>query len=240
MFSKEIEHLLVNELEKEQISITENSIERFYIFKELLIEWNNRINLTAITQENEIVIKHFVDSLLILKYIKDDTSTLIDIGTGAGFPGIPVKILREKLRVTLLDSLQKRVQYLNTVIESLNLKDIKTVHGRAEDFGNNVLFREQYDYAVARAVAKLPVLLEYCLPFVKVGGHFIAMKANCEKEIEESKKAIDTLGGKIISVDNKTLSIDNAERTIIIIKKNRQTPTRYPRKAGVPNKQPIM
>ena len=179
-----------------------------------------------------------MDSLTVLKYIPQNAN-IIDVGTGAGFPGIPTKIARKDVSVTLLDSLNKRINFLNDVIEKTNLENIKTVHGRAEDFGQNKEYRERYDIAVARAVANLSTLTELCLPFVKVGGSFIAMKGNSTEEFEEAKKAIETLGGKIEKIDRFNLPGTDIERNIVVIKKINKTPNQYPRKAGTPANKPI-
>ena len=205
----------------------------------LLLEWNEKINLTAITQPEEIKLKHFVDSLTVLKYINDDDK-VIDIGTGAGFPGIPLKIMKENTKITLLDSLNKRINFLNIVIETLNLRNIQAIHGRAEEIARNKLYREKYDVAVSRAVANLSTLTEYMLPFVKVGGKCICMKgANVNEEIEKAKNAIKELGGEIERVDNFYLSDNDNERNIIIIRKVKETSSKYPRKAGMPSKEPL-
>ncbi|NTV89531.1 MAG: 16S rRNA (guanine(527)-N(7))-methyltransferase RsmG [Clostridiales bacterium] len=215
-------------------------IEILMKYKEQLLDWNQRLNLTAIEDEREVIVKHFLDSLSILPMIPNKGESLIDIGTGAGFPGIPVKIACEKTQVTLLDSLDKRVKFLNAVIEENHLKGIKAVHGRAEDFGVNPSYREKFDIAVARAVANLPVLLEYCLPFVKTGGIFIAMKGSNSEEVEAARKALDILGGKVEEVRKITLPFSDFSRNIIIVRKIRQTPQRYPRKSGKPSKEPLL
>ena len=230
---------LFDELSKKiNINLNANQISKFILYKNLLKEWNEKINLTAIIEDEEIILKHFIDSLTVVEYIKENTS-IIDVGTGAGFPGIPVKIVKENTKITLLDSLNKRLNFLNEVIDKCELNDISTVHGRAEDFGNNKEYREKYDIAVARAVANLSTLTELCLPFVKVGGRFIAMKGSNIDEIEEAKKAIEILGGKIEKIDKIILPNSDIERNIIIIKKVKNTPKRYPRKAGVPANKPI-
>lgn len=222
------------------ITLSKQQEEMFFLYADLLVEWNEKINLTAITDEEGIVIKHFLDSLSIIPYIPKASKSLIDVGTGAGFPGIPVKIVNDKIKVTLLDSLDKRVKFLNEVSQRLGLKDVYSVHGRAEDFGADKKYREQFDIVTARAVASLPVLLEYCLPFVKVGGMFIAMKGpDGKQEILESVKALDILGGEVLDVKEFTLPHSDNERYIILIKKCRHTPTGYPRKSGKPTKQPI-
>jgi len=209
-------------------------------YKDVLAEWNEKINLTAIEDDRDVIIKHFIDSLSICQYVEKRDSMLIDVGTGAGFPGIPLKVAIEELKVTLLDSLDKRVKFLNEVISTLKLDGIRAVHGRAEEYGIKPEFREKYDIAVARAVANLPVLLEYCLPFVETGGIFIAMKGSSTEEVDASKKALAELGGEIENVIETTLPLSDIKRNIILIRKLRQTPTKYPRKAGKPSKEPII
>ena len=217
--------------------LNDEQIEEFKKYLELLIEWNKKINLTSITEENEVITKHFADSLSIQKYIKDN-SKVIDVGTGAGFPGIPLKISNSSLEITLLDSLNKRINFLNTIIQELHIEKIKTIHGRAEDFGHNLDYREKFDYAVCRAVAKLNVLAEYMLPYLKIGGTFICMKGpNIEEEIEIAQKALKILGGKIEKIES--FELEGNQRNIIIIKKEKNTPKNFPRKSGIPSKQPI-
>jgi len=237
----ELKKLLLDGANLFNISLSEEQVDKFFRYKNILKEWNEKINLTAIEEDREIIIKHFIDSLSILPFIKDEGTKLIDVGTGAGFPGIPVKIARETIEVTLLDSLDKRVKFLNEVIKENELNGIKALHGRAEEKGVLPEFREKFDISTARAVASLPVLIEYCLPFVKVGGYFIAMKgSNTADEIESSKKALDIIGGKIEEVKEFNLPFTDSKRNIIIIKKFRQTPTKYPRKAGKPSKEPLI
>lgn len=214
--------------------------EKLLKYKDLLMEWNEKINLTAIEDDRDIIIKHYIDSLSILPFLQDKDLKFIDIGTGGGFPGIPVKIAYENLKITLLDSLDKRIKFLNEVITQLGLKGITAVHGRAEEFGVKADYREKFDIAVARAVASLPVLLEYCLPFVKVGGIFIAMKGSSTEEIQNSQKALDILGGKIEEVKEFTLPFSDMKRNVVIVKKLRHIPTKYPRKAGKPSKEPLI
>ena len=214
-------------------------MEQFYKYMNLLIEWNKKINLTAITDPNEIILKHFIDSITILKYIKDD-STVVDVGTGAGFPGIPLSIMNPTLKITLVDSLNKRLTFLQEVINELNLKNVELVHARAEEFGQNKKYREKFDIATSRAVANLSTLSEYLLPLVKVDGIAISMKAgNASQEIEDAKKAIKTLGGKINNINEFNLPQSDIGRTIIIIDKIKETPSKYPRRAGTPAKDPI-
>jgi len=240
MLGEKNKELLKEGAKTYKIILSNEQTEKFSQFARLLVEWNEKMNLTAITDPEEIVIKHFLDSLSIAELIPNETKTLVDVGTGAGFPGIPLKIIKENLKVTLLDSLAKRINFLNEVCNSLMLKDILAVHSRAEDFGTDPNFRESFDFAVARAVAGLPVLLEYCLPLVKVGGIFIAMKGpDGREELEESRKALDVLGGDIEDTYFFTLPYSNIERCLIKVRKCRHTPTKYPRKSGIPTKNPI-
>lgn len=221
------------------ININDEQIKSFEKYMNLLLEWNEKINLTAITQPKEVKLKHFVDSLTVLKYINDDDK-VIDIGTGAGFPGIPLKIMNKNTKITLLDSLNKRINFLNIVIEKLDLSNIQAIHGRAEEIARNKLYREKYDVAVSRAVANLSTLIEYMLPFVKIGGKCICMKgANVNEELERAQNAIKELGGEIERVDNFYLSDNDNERNIIVIKKIKKTKSKYPRKAGTPSKEPL-
>lgn len=222
------------------VELSNVQADNFIKYMELLKDWNTRINLTAIEDDKDIIIKHFVDSLSIAPYLKKSGLSVIDVGTGAGFPGIPLKIAIDDMKVTLLDSLDKRIKFLNEVISITQINNINTIHGRAEDFGLNPKYREKFDISTARAVAALPVLLEYCLPFVKVGGTFIAMKGNNIEELKDSKKALSTLGGEIDEVKEITLPFGEMKRNIIAIRKLRQTPTKYPRKAGKPSKEPLL
>lgn len=221
------------------IKINQVQLEKFNRYKELLKEWNNKINLTSILDDDDIAIKHFVDSLSIESYIKGDNISLIDIGTGAGFPAIPIKIMREDLNITLLDSLEKRIKFLDDVIDKLDLSKIIAVHKRAEELGMDDKYREKFDYATARAVATLPVLLEYCLPFVKKGGVFIAMKGSNVDEIDDSKNALKILGGEIMDIKEFSLPKSDYKRNVVLIKKVKDTPKKYPRKAGKPSKIPL-
>ncbi|MCX8128993.1 MAG: 16S rRNA (guanine(527)-N(7))-methyltransferase RsmG [Clostridia bacterium] len=237
---KDLKNLLIEGAKEYEVVLTELQIENFMKYKDLLKEWNEKINLTAIEDDKDVMIKHFVDSLSILPYLENTNKKVMDVGTGAGFPGIPLKIVLSNLDITLFDSLEKRIKYLNIVIEELKLQGIRALHGRAEEYGMKQEYREKYDIVVARAVANLPVLLEYCLPFVKTGGIFIAMKGSNIEEVDASAKALDILGGKLDSVKELTLPFSDMKRNIIIIKKLRQTPTKYPRKAGKPSKEPLI
>lgn len=221
------------------MQLSESKIKDFYDYATELIEWSKKINLTTIVEMRDIIDKHFVDSLTVSKYIRNEDS-VIDVGTGAGFPGIPLKIERDNLKIELLDSLNKRINFLNNIINKLNLKGIVTVHARAEDEAVKKDKRENYDVSVSRAVANLPVLLEYLLPFVKVGGRCICMKGmNIDEEIKSSKRALMELGGEIETIDSFTLPKTDLQRNVIIIKKIKHTPNKYPRKAGVAIKNPI-
>lgn len=225
---------------KINIMLNDEQLEQFYKYMNLILEWNEKINLTAITDENEFITKHFIDSATIVQYIKDEEK-VIDIGTGAGFPGIPLSIIKNKTNITLVDSLNKRINFLNQVVVDLKLKNVKAVHSRAEEIGKNNEYRESNDIVVSRAVAKLNILAEYMLPLVNVGGKCICMKGpDCEEEINLSKTAIKTLGGKIEKIEQFTLPNSDMKRTIIIIKKVDKTPNKYPRKAGIPQKNPII
>ena len=234
-FKEEIEKYL-NVL---KIELKEKQIKQLYEYMNLLIEWNKNINLTAIVEPKEIILKHFVDSLTISKYITEN-SILIDIGTGAGFPGIPLKILRDDIDITLVDSLNKRIKFLNEVINKLNLSNINTIHGRAEEIGRNINYRETFDYATSRAVANIATLSEYLIPLIKKNGKCIYMKGpDLEEELEKGKKAISVLGGNLENKEEFELPYSDIKRTIIIIEKKKNTPTKFPRKPGTPSKEPI-
>lgn len=234
-----LKNMLIEGASEFGVSIDEAQVEAFFLYKDMILEWNQKINLTAIEDERQMIIKHFIDSVSIMPFLKE-TATLVDVGTGAGFPGIPLKIAEPRLDILLMDSLGKRVSFLDEVISSLNLMGIKALHSRAEDGGRNPKLRESFDVACARAVAALPVLLEYCLPLVKVGGVFIAMKGSDSSEAEQAKKALDELGGRIEEVKEFTLPFSDIRRNVIVIRKFRQTPTKYPRKAGKPTKEPLI
>ena len=236
----ENKELLKDTAEKMGVVLTEDMLEKFMVYKDMLLEWNEKINLTAITDEKEIMIKHFADCVSIGKHVKfKDGEKVIDVGTGAGFPGVPVKIAFPNIKITLLDSLNKRINFLNELSSSLGLKDVECVHSRAEDGGQNLLYREQFDCCISRAVANLAVLSEYCLPFVKVGGVFAALKGpDGPAEVEAAKKAISLLGGKVEAVKSFTLPGQQA-RTVAVIRKVQPTPAKYPRHGGKIAKQPL-
>lgn len=221
------------------IVFDEEQLGMLYQYMILLLEWNEKINLTAIIEPSEIIIKHFIDSMTILKYI-DENKTLVDIGTGAGFPGIVLKIVRPDIKITLVDSLNKRILFLDDVIQKLNLKNIETIHSRIEDFGRNKKYREKYDVVTSRAVANLSTLAEYMIPLIKIKGIGIAMKGNeVQEEIKVSQKAIQILGAKINKIESFNLPKSDMGRNIILIDKQTKTPNQYPRKPGTPSKEPI-
>lgn len=229
----------MNELLSEiNIEINENKIDMFYLYMQELLEWNKKINLTAIEDENEIILKHFIDSLTVQKYIKN-AQNIIDIGTGAGFPGIPLAIVNEKSNIVLLDSLNKRINFLNNVIQKLELSNVKAIHGRAEDLAKIVQHREKYDIVISRAVAPFNVLLEYMLPFNKVNSYTIAMKGSNIEEVDISNNALKKLGGKVEKIEKINLPNTDIKRNIIIVRKIEETPKKFPRKAGIPKKEPL-
>ena len=223
------------------VTLTENQIEQFLIYFEMLVEWNEVMNLTAITEYDDVMKKHFTDSLSLIKaFDVNQSATVIDVGTGAGFPGLALKIAFPNLKVTLLDSLNKRIQFLDAVINKLGLEDVDTIHGRAEDFAKPDKLREKFDLCVSRAVANLSTLSEYCLPFVKVGGQFISYKSEkITEEMEVAGKAISILGGKVKGQVEFQLPESDIYRNLFIIDKIKVTPKKFPRKAGLPSKEPI-
>lgn len=223
------------------VMLSKKQKEQFDIFYEMLVEWNKVMNLTGITEREEVDEKHFVDSLSLVKVFDvENCRKMIDVGTGAGFPGIPLKILLPDVEITLLDSLNKRIQFLNAVIEKLGLENINTIHGRAEDFAKKEEYREQYDLCVSRAVANLSTLSEYCLPYVKVGGVFIPYKSGeIDEEVNAAKTAVKILGGKILEVKKFTLPGSDIGRSFVKIVKAARTGKKYPRKAGLPSKEPL-
>lgn len=236
------------------VELSEEQVKKFVDYYELLVEWNSFMNLTAITDFEEVVIKHFVDSLAVfqVKILQkalnrsdsgmscSENISVIDVGTGAGFPGIPLKIVFPDLKVTLLDSLNKRVKFLNETIKKINLKEIETIHGRAEDLARQGQYREQYDFCISRAVANLSTLSELCIPFIKTGGYFISYKSEkVKEELSAGEKAIKILGGKIECQLDYLLPDTDIKRSLLVVKKEKNTFKKYPRKAGTPLREPI-
>lgn len=224
-----------------EIDYTQEQLAQCARYYHLLIDWNRKMNLTAITEEKEVAVKHFLDSLMVLKFISlKPKERLIDIGTGAGFPGLPLKIFRPDLDVVLLDSLAKRCHFLTAVQSELGLDRVEIIHGRAEEFGRKMGYREEFSLVFARAVTSLPVLLEYCLPFLKIGGVFFALKGpDINSEIENSSSGLDILGGKLIEKHFYQLPLLGDDRSLVMIQKIKNTPEKYPRKAGIPEKRPL-
>ncbi|MDB6250819.1 16S rRNA (guanine(527)-N(7))-methyltransferase RsmG [Lactobacillus amylovorus] len=233
----------VLELSKHNFELTDKQKQQFKLYFKMLIEVNEHVNLTRITEEDEVYLKHFYDSitpLFTFGAIFKDGATLCDVGAGAGFPSIPLKILKPGLKVTIVDSLQKRLNFLKDLISELGLTDVELVHGRAEDVGQNKLYRERFDIVTARAVARMSVLSEYCLPLVKKGGYFVALKGpKAEDELDDGKKALEVLGGKLIKDEELTLPESEEERTLVLVQKVKSTPKKYPRQAGTPRRKPI-
>ncbi len=239
MLKKEFSKIIHEYSNEIGVSLNEKQVNQFYNYMKLLLQWNEKMNLTAITEPEQIILKHFIDSMTISKYIEDGAK-LIDVGTGAGFPGIPVKIIREDIEVTLLDSLNKRINFLKEVISQLELTKIESVHFRVEEFGKNKSYRESFDCATSRAVANLSTLVEYLIPLLKVDGFCISMKGpNIESEIQESKNAILLLGGKVERVEKFQLPRSDMDRNVVVIRKVKHTPAKFPRKPGMPSKEPI-
>jgi 16S rRNA (guanine527-N7)-methyltransferase len=235
----EFNKLMKTNLKELNIELSDLQIEQFYNYMNILIEWNKFMNLTGITEPEEVITKHFIDSLTVLDKV-DKNASIIDVGTGAGFPGIPIKIAFPETRVVLLDSLNKRIKFLNEVIEKLGLKNIETIHGRAEEYGKNNNHREKYDIAIARAVAPLNILLEYLMPFVKVNGKCLCMKgSSSEEEIGNSKNAIKVLGGELVETEEFCIPDTDIKRRIVQVNKIKETNKKYPRKAGTPSKEPL-
>jgi 16S rRNA (guanine527-N7)-methyltransferase len=235
---EQFEKLFKEECKINNIDLEIYDIEKFYNYMLGIIEWNDKINVTAITDEKEFLEKHFIDSLTISKLVAGKNK-IIDIGTGAGFPGIPLKIANPKLEVTLIDSVNKKLNVIREVSDKIGLKNLEIIHTRAEDLANNLEYREKYDFATTRAVSNLSTIAEYMLPFIKVGGKAICMKGpNYEEELENANNAIRILGGKVESVENFKLGSEN-ERNIIIISKISKTPAKYPRGQGKPLKEPL-
>lgn len=233
--------MLKNRMDRLQIETNENMLEQFDLFYHLLVEWNKVMNLTGITEYEEVVEKHFADSLSLARFLDlNKIHTVIDVGTGAGFPGIPLKIAFPHLKVVLLDSLNKRINFLNEVIAKLDLKEIHTIHGRAEEYARKPEYREQFDLCVSRAVANLSVLSEYCIPYIRVGGIFVPYKSGeIDEEVAASRKAVDILGGQIDHVEKFQLPDTDIHRSFVFINKIKNTQKKYPRKAGTPAKEPL-
>ncbi|MGJ7913702.1 16S rRNA (guanine(527)-N(7))-methyltransferase RsmG [Neobacillus sp. LXY-1] len=228
-------------LKDQGIELTGTQLEQFDLYYHTLVEWNEKINLTAITEKEDVYLKHFYDSITAAFYF-DFTKPfhLCDVGAGAGFPSIPLKIIFPDMKLTIVDSLNKRIMFLNHLASVLKLDNVQFVHDRAETFGVNPTYREKFDVVTARAVARMSVLSELCLPLARVGGHFLAMKAaSADEELTTAQKAISTLGGKVENKVTFTLPFEESDRSIIIIKKEKQTPKKYPRKPGTPGKSPI-
>ena len=225
--------------EQIEIDLEDEQFEAFYEYMNLLLKWNERMNLTAITNVDDIILKHFIDSMTILEHL-GDAKNIIDVGTGAGFPGIPIAIMNKEKNITLMDSLNKRISFLDEVCRCIYLENVRTIHSRAEDLGRNEKFREKFDIAVSRAVANLSTLAEYMLPFVKVGGICICMKGqDVKEEIKNSEFAIEALGGEIENIFEFCLPGTDMGRSIVIIRKVKTTCKKYPRKAGLPSREPL-
>ena len=226
-----------NVFNKHNINLTEKQIEDFYRYYSLLVEWNQKFNLTAITEQSEVIVKHFLDSVICYSLLPENAK-IIDIGAGAGFPSFPLKILRPDLKITLIDSVNKKVTFQQEVIKQLNFTNAEAIHTRAEDLAKNIKYRETFDGCVSRAVAQLNTLVEYSLPFIKIGGKMFAYKSNeIEEELNNSTKAISILGGKV--KENITFNVDNVDRKIIIINKVSNTPNKYPRPGNKPRLMPL-
>ena len=241
---KDDENILIDGCQKMGINIKKEQIRKFSRYLELLLQWNQKINLTSLKTPKEIIIKHFLDSIscvkVINKYIDTEGISVIDVGTGAGFPGIPIKIIYPSIRLFLLEARNKKTIFLEKVTDEMNFQKVKILNGRAEIFGKSVDYREKYDIVVSRAVAHLNVLSEYCLPLVRVGGLFVAQKGRSyKKETEKSLKTIQVLGGELIGVENVQIPFIDQERHLLLIKKIKGTPSKYPRKEGFPQKRPL-
>lgn len=236
------EQMFLKELEKHGIQLNDQQLRQFQMYYEMLIEWNKKMNLTAIVEKEEVYLKHFFDSIT-LSFFFDlrHVQSICDVGAGAGFPSIPLKICFPHLNITIVDSLKKRITFLQSLTSNLELDGVQLVHGRAEDFGQQKAYRENFDLITARAVARLVVLNEYCLPLTKVGGSFISLKGpQIEEELNEAKKSIKLLGGELVKHHKFYLPIEQSERSIVIMDKVHPTKKKYPRKAGLPAKSPLL
>ncbi|OZS78993.1 16S rRNA (guanine(527)-N(7))-methyltransferase RsmG [Tetzosporium hominis] len=235
------EQQFIEALKEKGIELTDHQIEQFKKYFELLVEWNEKMNLTAITELEDVYLKHFYDSISAAFYVDfSKPLTVCDVGAGAGFPSLPMKICFPEMRVTIVDSLNKRIQFLNHLSDQLGLENVSFVHARAEEFGQNTAYRESFDVVTARAVARLSVLSELCVPLVKVGGRFVAMKAaSAEDELKDAKKALQVLGAQLEEDHAFQLPVENSERKLYVFSKQKATPKKYPRKPGTPNKTPI-
>lgn len=235
---EEFKKVFLEEAKKIDISLDEEQLNKFYLYMKGIIEWNEKINVTAITDEKMFIVKHFIDSLTVNRFV-ENKQKLIDIGTGAGFPGIPIKILNPDLKVTLIDSVNKKLNVIRDLSGKINLENLEIIHTRAEDLANNIKYREMYDVATTRAVSNFSTILEYMLPFVKIGGYAICMKGpNFQDELENARNAIEVLGGQIEKIELLNVS-EELERNIIVVKKIKQTLKKYPRGQGKPLKEPI-
>ena len=238
------ENILIDGAQKMGINLYKEQIKKFSRFLELLVQWNQKINLTSLKTPREIIIKHFLDSISCVKVINKYSDTeginIIDVGAGAGFPGMPIKIICPSIRLSLLEARKKKAVFLEKIIGEMNFQQVEILNGRAETFGKSEVYRERYDIAISRAVARLNVLSEYCLPLVRVGGLFVAQKGRSyKKETEKSLKTVQVLGGELIGVENVLIPFINQERYLLVIKKIKDTPSEYPRKVGLPQKRPL-
>lgn len=237
----ELQATFRSEVEKLGVSLSEEQMAKYQTYFHWLVEWNEKMNLTAITDEHGVYFKHFYDSLTLMRVPQfKQTGTLLDVGAGAGFPSLPINIAATELRVTVLDSLNKRIGFLKELSAALQLPHFQAVHGRAEDFAKPWQWRQSFDQVTARAVARLNVLAELCMPYLKVGGHFFAMKGpDADNEVAEAKRAVEVLGGQVVDLISITLPEDAGTRKIIVVEKRKDTPKQYPRKAGTPSKSPL-
>ncbi len=241
---KEDENILFDGAQKMRINLNEEQIKKFSRYLELLVQWNQKINLTSLKTPQEIIIKHFLDSISCIKVINKYTDiegiSIVDVGTGAGFPGIPIKIMFPSIRLSLLETRKKKIIFLEKITEEMNFQQVEILNGRVETFGKCPDYREKYDIAISRAVALLNILSEYCLPLVRVGGLFVAQKGRSYmEETEKALKTVQLLGGELIGVEKVQIPFINQERHLLIIKKTKNTPSEYPRKEGLPKKRPL-